>query len=366
MKICQISTVHPLNDNRVFHKECKTLARAGHSVTLIITHEQNEVIDGVRIVALIKRKNRLRRMLLAPLQALRYAFREKADVYHFHDPELIPVCMVLKMAGKKVIYDVHENTAQQMLNKKYLDNKLKKKLAFGLVRFAESLSKLFFDVIIVARPDIAEHWNCSKVRTVINAAVLKTIDEAPVPKITADKPVVVYAGGLTDIRGIRQLIQAMEIIGDRAELWLIGGWQSEDFRKECEQLSGWKQVKYLGYMTVEQVFGYMKKSDIAVVTFLPVPNHLTTLPNKPFEYMACHLPVVMSDFDYWKEIFGDNVLFSNPGSPQEVASQIDKLLGDSDLRKTLSGKGRKLVEEKYSWEAESEKLFEIYNALAKK
>ena len=233
MKICQISTVHPLNDNRVFHKECKTLVNSGHSVTLIITHDKNEVIEGVNIVGLKKRKNRFARMLFAPLEALRYAFREKADVYHFHDPELIPAGIILKIAGKKVIYDVHENTAKQMLNKDYLGNMLKRKFVSGLVRTVESISKLFFDIIIVARPDIAEHWNSSKVRTVINAAVLKTIDDAPDVEIEKNKPVLIYAGGLTSIRGIRQVIEAMEIVGDKAEMWIIGGWQNDDFRKEC-------------------------------------------------------------------------------------------------------------------------------------
>ncbi|MBN2019150.1 MAG: glycosyltransferase family 4 protein [Sedimentisphaerales bacterium] len=365
MKICQISTVHPLNDNRVFHKECRTLVRAGHNVTLIITHDRNEKLEGINIVALKKRKNRLSRMVLGTFEALCYALKEKADVYHFHDPELIPAGILLKLAGKKVVYDVHENTSQQILNKEWLGGIFTRRMASCFAGFAEGLSKIFFDVIIAARPDIAEHWNCSKVRVVINAAALETIDKAPEIEISKPRAVVIYAGGLTYIRGIKQLIEAMEIIGDKAQLWLIGKWEDEKFKAECEKLPGFKHVKSLGYMIVGQVYSYMKKSDIAVVTFLPVPNHLTTLPNKPFEYMACCLPVIMSDFEYWKKIFGENVLYANPKSSEQIAKQIEKLLNDKSLRQILGQKGRKLVEEKYSWEAESKKLFEIYNSLAK-
>lgn len=360
-----MTTVHPLNDNRVFHKECKSLVGAGHDVTLLITHDRNETIDGVNIVGLKKRGNRLLRMLLGTFQALCLALKNKADVYHFHDPELIPAGIVLKVLGRKVIYDVHENTTRQMLNKNWLGGMFKRRVASLLVGFAEKISKLFFDVIIVARPDIAEHWNCRKVRVVLNAAVLGTIDGAPVTETAKSKPVVIYAGGLTDIRGIKHLIEAMEIVGDRAELWLVGGWQQESFETECRNLAGWRHVKYLGYMSVQDVFSHMKKCDVAVVTFLPAPNHLTTLPNKPLEYMACHLPVIMSDFDYWREIFSDCALFVDPDSAEQIAESINRLLDDPELAGRLSADGRKLVEEKYSWEAESQKLFEIYNSLQK-
>ncbi|MBE0536473.1 MAG: glycosyltransferase family 4 protein [Phycisphaerae bacterium] len=363
MKICQISTVHPLNDNRVFHKECKSLARSGHDVTLIIKHDRNETIDGINVIALRSRKNRLSRMLLGTCEALRLALRNKADVYHFHDPELIPACIFMKLFGKKVIYDVHENTAHQMLNKNWLGGMFKRRMASVLVGFAEKISKVFFDVIIVARPDIAEHWNCRKVRVVLNAAALETIDNAAIAEMAKSKAAVIYAGGLTDIRGIKQLVEAMEIVGDRAELWLIGGWQEKSFETECGHLAGWRHVRYLGYMSVQDVFSCMKKCDVGVVTFLPAPNHLTTLPNKPFEYMACGLPVIMSDFDYWREIFSDCALFVDPGSAEQIAENINRLLDDPELAGRLSAGGRKLVEEKYSWEAESRKLLAIYDSL---
>jgi glycosyltransferase involved in cell wall biosynthesis len=366
MKICQISTVHPLNDNRVFHKECKSLAQAGHEVTLIITHDRNETIDGVNIVGLKKRKNRFFRMLCGSSEALRYAFREKADVYHFHDPELIPMGMVLKLMGKKVIYDVHENTSQQMLNKEWMGSMLKRRIASALMIFFEWLSKISFDTIIVARPDIAKHWNSSKVHTVINAAVLATIDNAPDVDTKKTKPVVIYAGGLTRIRGTRQLIEAMELVGNRAELWLLGNWDVENFKRECENLTGWRYVRFLGYKSVQEVYSYMKKCDIGIVTFLPAPNHLTTLPNKPFEYMACRLPVIMSNFEYWQEIFGECALFVNPYDAEDIAEKILHLLDNSNEAKKLGDKGRELIEEEYNWEAEQGKLLDIYKKVLNK
>lgn len=365
MKICHISTVHSLNDNRVFHKECKGLAQAGHEVILVINHDRDEVIDGVRIVGLSKPRNRFERIFCTSFKALYYALKQKAEVYHFHDPELIPIGLILKLLRNTVIYDVHENVPQQILNKDWLGHVWARKVAAFGAAVSEKIGKIFFDVIVVARPDLAEHFNCDKTRVIINAADLKTIDGARDIHVEKQKPAIVYAGLLRRIRGIRELIQAMEIVGDEAELWLLGIWYPESFQRECENLAGWKHVKFLGYKNIEDVYGYMKKGDIGIVTYLPVPNHLTTLPNKPFEYMACRLPIIMSNFEYWRNIFKDYALFVDPEDPKQIAESISYLLRDRELMMRLGSAGRELVESKYCWEREEEKLLEMYDSLRK-
>jgi len=365
MKVCHLTSVHPLNDTRIFHKECKSLAQAGHDVTLIIQHNKDEVIDGVRIIGLREPRNRFERIFWVTIKVFYYALKQKADVYHFHDLELIPAGLVLKLLGNKVIFDVHENSPQDILNKEWFGPLwVRKIVAFG-VSIIEKIGEVFFDVIIVARPDIAEHFNRAKTRVITNAAILEVIDGAPDISVEKQKPVIIYAGNLTHIRGIKEIVQAMEIIGDKAELWLLGNWDLESFKRECEKLASWRYVRFLGYKSVQEVYSYMKKCDIGIVTFLPAPNHLTTLPNKPFEYMACRLPVIMSNFEYWRGIFNGCALFVDPKSPQQIAERINALLGNGDLRAKLGSVGRKFVEQKYSWEAERKKLFEVYENLGK-
>lgn len=58
IKVCILTTVHPLFDTRIFHKEAKTLVKAGYYVTLIVQHDKNDVVDGVKIIALPKPRNR--------------------------------------------------------------------------------------------------------------------------------------------------------------------------------------------------------------------------------------------------------------------------------------------------------------------
>lgn len=363
MEICHITTVHPLHDIRIYHKQCKSLVEAGYDVSLIVTHDRDETIEGIHIIGLKKRSGRWARMFVGTFEALRRAIRQNASVYHFHDPELIPVGIALKMLGKKVIYDVHENTSEQILSKAYLGSRFTRKLISTVINLVEKVCTLVFDVIIVVSPDIARHWNSRKVQIILNAAVLKNIDNARTIEINKPKPVIIYAGNLSVIRGIPNIIETVGLLEGKAELWLMGAWMDEGLQRDCEKLAGWQYVKYFGYLPVDEVYGYMKKSDIGVVTFLPLPNQVASFPNKPLEYMSCRLPVIMSDFEFWKQTYKDNVLYVDPESPMDIKNKIELLLDDPALRSTLGNRGRKLVEDNFSWESESKKLLSIYKSL---
>ena len=105
---------------RIFHKECKSLAALGHDVGLIACHDRDEVIDGVRIVAIDRPRDRLDRIVRVGWRLYRAAVRERAEVYHFHDPELLWVGALLRLRGVRVIYDVHEDVSKQIMSKHWI------------------------------------------------------------------------------------------------------------------------------------------------------------------------------------------------------------------------------------------------------
>ena len=107
MRVCLLSSVHRALDNRIFFREARTLARAGHEVTLIAEHNRDEVRDGIHIVAL-PHVPRWRRPFLW-LLLMRRAVATDADIFHFHDPELLFVIPLLRLrTGRPTVYDVHE------------------------------------------------------------------------------------------------------------------------------------------------------------------------------------------------------------------------------------------------------------------
>ena len=360
VKICIITTVHQPFDTRIFHKEAKTLVQAGYKVTLIAQHSKNEIVDGVKIVPLPTSKNRFMRIFGLSWRALYLALSQNADVYHFHDPELITVGIILRLFGKKAIYDVHEDVPKQIMNKNWLGNNRIRMFTAFIMNIVEQLGALLFNKIIVATPDIAKKFPKNKTVILRNFPILELIDNTVPANCKKNKPIIIYAGGLTKVRGIKEIVQAMDYVGERAELWLLGKWESEEFKKECENLGGWKYTKYLGFKNLEEVYSFMKSSDFSIINFLPVENHLEALPNKPFEYMSCSLPIIMSDFPYWKEIFVECAIFVNPYNSKDIAKKISYLLDNPDEAKKMGRRGRKLIEEKFNWEVESEKLLEMY------
>jgi len=362
-KVCILTTVHPPFDDRIFHKEAKTLVKAGYDVVLIAQHNKEEIVDGVRIVPLPKPRNRFERMTKVVWKLFKLALKEKADVYHFHDPELIPVGLGLRLFGKKVIYDVHEDVPQQILTKDWIGNSIVRKIISLFFKGFENLSCAFFNGIVAATPDIAKKFPSQKTITLRNFPILELIDKAKPININKQRPIIIYAGGLTKIRGIKEIIQAMEFVGEKAELWLLGKWESEEFKKECESLKGWRYTKYLGLKPLEEVYMYLKCADIGLHCVCRIKRYMMGLPIKVFEYAVARLPIIISDSAYWKNKFGECALFVNPYDPKEIAEKILYFLNNPDKAKKLGDNGRKLVEEKYSWEIESQKLIDLYKEI---
>ena len=166
-KIVHLTSVHSPFDTRIFHKECRTLAQSGLETVLIAPHEQDELSCGVRIKFLPKPLNRWRRMTTTPWQVYKMALTEDALVYHFHDSELIPISLLLKLHGKLLIYDVHEDLPRQILNKDWIPSRLRKTVA-KLAELVEILSTRFFDGVVAATPTIAKRFSAAKTVDVAN------------------------------------------------------------------------------------------------------------------------------------------------------------------------------------------------------
>lgn len=362
-KVCVLTTAHDALDIRIFYKECKSLAQAGYRVYLIAGCEKDESDSGISIVALHPGGGRAYRFLVKGWAALFKAIKLNADVYHFHDPDLVPAGLLLKLLGKKVIYDVHEDVPKDILTKEWIGSIHVRRMVSRLLRRFLKFSSLFFDRIIAATPGIATGFPQNKTIVLRNVPFYSFMDNIKPEAAVKSKPSVIYAGGLTVIRGIREIIQAAGLLDGSVELWLLGWWEDSDYERECKSLGGWEHVKYFGVRSLEETYAMMKRADIGIINFLPVPNSVESLPNKAFEYMTCRLPVIMSEFEYWKKLFGACAVFVDPFDPANIAEKIKSLAENPELGMELALKGRRLIENEYSWESESKKLTRLYRNL---
>ncbi|MCR1935232.1 glycosyltransferase family 4 protein [Clostridium tepidum] len=363
IKICHISTAHPTFDTRIYYKECRTIAKNEYDIYLLIANDKDEIVDDVKIVHLPKKNGRFYRFFKKRKIAFKKAVEIDADIYHFHDPELIPVGIKLKKLGKKVIYDVHEDVPKQILTKEWLKSDIIRKIVSNIFNKYEKKASNNFDKIVCVSEDIANNFDKNKTVIIRNFPVISDIDSIKPIDIEKKLPVVIYAGGLTKIRGIKEVIDAMELLNGKVKLWLLGKWENKNYEEECMRSKGWKYVEYFGLIPQKQAYSYMKKADIGIVNFWPVDNHISALPNKPFEYMACELPMIMSDFEYWNCVFKDCFLGIDPKNPEDISKKIQKLLHDKNLMKQLGQNGRNFVLKKYSWESEGKTLLNTYKEL---
>lgn len=364
MRICHISTVHAATDDRIFLKECRTLAQKENEVFFIVSNKEDKIVDGVHIIALPEMQGRFNRFFKKRHLALKKALNLNADIYHFHDPELIFTGIILKIRGKKVVYDVHEDVPLQILNKEWIGNMFFRKIVSFIFNLIEKFCARFFDGIVTVTDDIYRKFSFNKNAIILrNLPVLEIMDKVKPIQIKKEKFIMIYAGGLTKIRGIKEIIQAVGNLDGKAELWILGKWDSLEFEKECKETRGWGQTKYLGFKSVEEVYSYMKSADLGLCTLYPAKNHLNSWPVKALEYMACGLPMLMSDFPYWKETFNEEAVFVNPLSPEDISKKIKLFIENHEMCKNMGKNNRTLVESKYSWEIENKKLLDLYSSL---
>jgi len=367
-KVCILSILHSASDNRVFHKEAKTIVRAGYDVVLIICHDRNETVDGVKIIALCPAKNRFVRMTFMAAKAFVLALKQKTNIYHFHDPELMGVAVLLKLfTGAKIIYDVHEDTPKSILSKDWINRHLRIVVAFIFDIIEKNISR-YFDCIFAATASIAENFKKCNVVLLSNYPDVSRFPEKR-ERQKNDCYTLFYCGGLSKIRGIKEIVLALGFIkqGYNIRLRLAGKFDDPKFEKEVNVLKEWSRVEYLGYLSKADVIKNYYLVDCGLICIWPEPGHLKAIGDKLFEYMLAGLPVIASDFQLWKEIVEENGcgICVDPLDPQDIAQAVEFLIENPLKAKLMGDNGRKAVLEKYSWDKESEKLLRVYAKLCK-
>jgi glycosyltransferase involved in cell wall biosynthesis len=363
MKVCHLTSAHPRNDIRIFIKECKALATAGYVVSLVVADGKgDEVNSGIKILDAGKSSGRISRMTKTVWQVYKHALGTDADIYHFHDPELIFVAYLLKLKNKKVIYDVHEDLPRQLKGKHYLGKFSASVLAF----FAELIEDFFakrFTAIITVTPFIYERFQkLNPVGEMIcNFPRLEEFNTDS--SVTAKENTICYVGSITEERGIIELLKALEKIDTR--LNLVGTFVTEELRNRMIQMSAWEKVNETGLLGRTEVAKIIVQSKVGLSVLRELPNYVNAYPIKIFEYMAAGIPVVASDFLLWKEIVeGNNCgICVAPDDVNAIADAVKSLLKDESRAKQMGENGKKAVKEKYNWEAESKKLLAFYEKL---
>lgn len=364
MRICHLTSVHKPNDIRIFIKQCCTLAKKDFDVHYVVPNSKSYKKNNVNIHGIdSKNSSRIRRMFKTTKLVYKTALNINADVYHFHDPELIPIGLKLKRKGKKVIYDVHEDIPRSILSKKYINPIFKKPISKTFEAY-EKYAARKFDRIVTATPFINQRFKLINDGTVNvnNYPILKELySEKKSKSKRQSQKYVSYVGGFSENRGSSQIIRAANNFD--CMLKVAGPISNSSIKKEIEVHPN---ITYLSIINRKEVKELLQNSIAGLVTFLPEPNHINAQPNKMFEYMSAGIPVIASNFSLWKDIIETHNcgICVDPESPEDIKNAVNYLLENPNQVIEMGKNGRKAIEQKFNWEKESKKLLNLYDGLS--
>jgi len=362
-RVAHVTSVHGALDSRIYYRECRSLVRAGYDVTIVAPGAGDRTADGVRIKAVRQPKNRFQRMFVTAPAAVRVALRERAELYHLHDPELVPWGLALRMLGCRVVFDSHEDVPKDIELKTWIPRPLRRAASFAAAKFFQLTSRLL-DATVVAVPSIAEGMGGRRVLTIYNYPVLEDLESMMLRPWSERSRAAIYFGSITEHRGLREMVSAMTIpdMPDGARLTLAGSFDDAAVFASAQTLPGWERTDFVGWQEGRALWELVGDAKVGLVTLHPTLTFPDGMPTKLFEYMALGLPVVASDFPAWRDIVSSCScgILVNPLDPTAIGRAIAWLLRNPDDAAAMGERGRDAALRNYQWRTEATKLAALY------
>jgi glycosyltransferase involved in cell wall biosynthesis len=389
MRICMLLRNPFTRDARVL-REARTLARAGHTVTVIAVRaaglRAREERDGFTIIRAVPGRplagptiagaggSRMRSLPRPSLAVLardllfarafhRAAMATPADVYHAHDLNTLePAARAARATGARLVYDAHE-LYPDLTGLTTRESARWKRLEQRLIGRA--------DAVVVPSPARAEEMH--RRYGVTPAVVMNCPEGAPIEGPAGDRlagfrrpgeALLVYAGGFTPNRGLENLIAAAGTMRN-ARLVMIGWGPLEPVLRE--RAAGFDRVAFGDAVDPDELVGVLAGADIGLAPYLPVGlNNILAAPNKLFEYLHAGLAVAASDLPDIRNVVtthGVGTLF-DAAEPASIASAVEELAGSADRLAQAKANARAAAP-LYTWDAQARVLLEIYDRLTR-
>jgi len=370
LHICHISSVHNTTDTRVFYRECVSLAKH-FKVTLIAIGNKNINTEGVECIALPKPSHRIKRLLLTTFRVYQAAKKAQADIYHFHDPELIPYALLLKWQGKKVVYDIHENVTESMKAKTWLPLKW---LFIKLYSLFDKLAANNFELILAEDAYAAvyhkryPHKNTTIIRNFAPTELLLAYRKSKRDDLPLN---IFYMGSIDRLYCIEPMLHAILLLKQKgySPMLKLVGWVSPKVQGYIKSLPYYTEVepnlKFLGYQDIKQ--GYALSTDCAI-GFSFVSDNINvkeSLPRKMFEYMQIGLPVISSGYKTYRKLVEAHQtgLCVKDSEVASIAEATEQLWNNKEILNRFAENSIAAANAVYNWENESVKLIDFYNNL---
>jgi glycosyltransferase involved in cell wall biosynthesis len=367
-RVVHLTTAHPSTDVRVFWKECRGLAMAGFDVVLL-TADKPVSDKTVRVETVKHPSNRLIRFAITGAYLFVAALRTRGTLFHAHDPDLLPYLQVLRLLGKRVIFDMHEDTPKSILSKDWLPLSSRAVVA-RVYKYVERILLTGIPVVFAEDSYAVDYGWIKQSAVVRNYPILADV-RAAARNVEEEQLTLIYAGAISEARGSVTCIEAVAECRKRGlevRLVLIGS-LTLSHREELmalvtsQQLQDW--VTILGPVEPPVVWSSISRAQIGLALLHDEPNYVASIPTKILEYMTLGKPVVASNFQLYRQIVGvHNCGFCvDPTSLKDVADALERLVRSPDLRRALGENGAEVAQSQFDWTGELNALVAFYTVI---
>ena len=375
-KVCQLTNVHSPLDQRIYYKEALSLAAAGYEVCVAGpgSRDMEGVRGGVRVVT-VPRGRGVSGRLVNALALFRKAASMRAEIYHFHDPELLPLGLLLRLMGRKVIYDCHEPFPQEVYDRRWVPRGLRGPLSVAVDCIERFFARHLSGVLGVVEEQ-GSRFGHRPFAAVRNFPRLEWFEVNGCPGETGSQEEcqLLHLGSLSVSRGSDFLLDVMQELGKThpgVRLRTVGRFYTrqdeENFRSRLETCGLQDRILCQQSLVPYNRLGKeIRRHRIGLIPGqVSLKNLAPFVPTKLFEYLACGIPVVASDLPSIRAFYeeGDWGAVADPADPAAHAREISRLLEDPVAASEKGHRGRALVEERFNWALESRKLIAFYDRI---
>ncbi|WP_286883325.1 glycosyltransferase family 4 protein [Aneurinibacillus sp. UBA3580] len=297
----------------------------------------------------------------------RLAIQTKADVYHAHDFEMLPIAYVASKVNRgRFIYDSHELWVEQRAD---FPGWFKKIVMLGenfLIKKAEQ--------VITVNESIAEElkkrYSLPEKPAVIHNFTKKVSGPLMVSQFAAEgirKTIVLYHGGYLKDRGLEEMIESARYLPADVLFRFRGdGPLKEHLQQLAETYIKEGKIEFCPPVPMKELVKEASECDIGIIPYKPTClNNYYSLPNKLSEYMMAGLAVAASDVPEIRKLnkkvrFG--TLF-DPYDPKSIAEAIIKLTQDKKMLVESKARAKEWAMTEGNWEEEGRKLVNLYKDL---
>ncbi|MBU1006042.1 MAG: glycosyltransferase family 4 protein [Candidatus Omnitrophica bacterium] len=287
--------------------------------------------------------------------------KDTPDIYHgqYFLPPLCNTASAVTVHDTSPISNPEWFTKKERLIFKFLGNSIKK--ADKIITVSEFSKHELLEHFMVDQKKISVIYN--GVNEIFKPDTEKIFSAGIKTKYSLPDDYILCVSRFNSRKNISLLIKAFSIFKknnkNNIKLILVGAndGKSENLKALADSLCITSEVIFPGYIAYSDLPAIYASAALFVF-----PSFYEGFGIPPLEAMACGIPVIVSDIPVFSELLGDSAIKIDPHSEENLASAMEKVIFDGNLRENLINRGIKTAE-KFKWQKTAEKTLELYKEI---